>query len=521
MSFADDVKNSYWADEPSIILWAWIDQDWNTQKWTFVKIYWKNFARHGLIAWASGSWKTKSLQLIIEQLSSLGVPVLAMDIKWDLSGLGAKWVENEKILSRSSSIGFSWQADNFPLELFSISWEQWIPLKISISEFWPMLISKILWLNETQSSILDVIFSFCDQASLPLIDLKDLRAVLSYIWSDWKQNFEANFGQISSQSINIILRKIISLESQWAEKFFGAPSFDIKDFFSQKNWKWVVNILDSRDIIQKPDVYSSFMLWLLSEIYEQLPEVWETQIPRFVIFIDEAHLVFENSSKALLDKLETTIKLIRSKWVWIWFISQSPSDISQAVLSQLWTKIQHVLRAFSVKDAKDIKLMSQNFPSSPYYDIASSLTNLWTWQALVVSLDQKWAPWMVVKTLIAPPSSRMDVLTDDEIQNIVESSNLFEKYSSSIDPQSAYEILTQKMAQSAQETDSQQPVSKTYRQPQEKSILEEALNSWAWKTVLKEVTRWIFWMLKPKTTRTTRKSTSRKTSNPFWWFFGL
>ena len=413
--------------------------------------------RHGLIAGATGTGKTKSLQLIIEQLSEAGVPSLVMDVKGDLSWVSQLGQINDKILQRSQMLGIERKAQSYPVEFLTISDKPWLPCRSTITEFGPVLLAKILELNDTQSSILSLVFKFCDDQGMLLLDLPDLKKVLQYMIDQGKEDIKSDYGSISPASVSTILRKIIEIEQQGATSFFGEPSLDVQDLLQTRDDKGVINVLRINDIPDKPKFFSTFMLALLAELYMTLPEEWDLVKPKFCLFIDEAHLVFDNASKSLLDQLETTIKLIRSKGVGIYFITQLPTDIPASILSQLWLKIQHALRAFTAKDRQTIKLASQNFPDTDYYQVDELLTQLGIWEALVTGLNEQWIPTALVHTMMCPPTSRMDTITDSELQHNITNSSLVQKYRTTIDRQSAYEILSQKIANPDTDVDMHQP----------------------------------------------------------------
>ena len=319
--------------------------------------------RHGLIAGATGTGKTKTLQLLAENLSLASIPVLLMDIKGDMSGLAAPGTENSKISSRHQSIDLPWQSMAFPVELLSISDEKGVRLRATVSEFGPVLMGKILGLNDTQGGVLAMIFKWCDDQQLPLLDLKDLKKVLQYISNEGKAEIAAEYGQVSTASTGTILRKIVELEQQGADRFFGEKSFEVDDLLRLDDSGYgQVNILRLGDLQDRPKLFSTFMLCLLAEIYSTFPEEGDMDAPKLIIFIDEAHLIFSEASEALMDQLETMVKLIRSKGVGLYFCTQNPDDVPEAILAQLGLKVQHALRAFTAKDRKSIKLAAENFP---------------------------------------------------------------------------------------------------------------------------------------------------------------
>jgi len=418
----------------------------------FVKIPLKTLNRHGLIAGATGTGKTKSLQVLAENLSEKGIPVLLMDMKGDLSGIAKASAGHPKIDERHEKIGIPFSASNFPVEILTLSEQGGVRMRATVSEFGPILLSRILDLTETQSGIISVLFKYCDDNKLGLLDLKDLKKVLQYATGDGKEEFQEEYGRISTSSTGAILRKIIEIEQQGGDIFFGEKSFDVNDLTRiDENGKGYINILRLTDIQDKPKLFSTFMLSLLAEIYETFPEQGDADQPELVLFIDEAHLIFKNASKALLEQLESIVKLIRSKGVGIYFVTQNPTDVPEGILSQLGLKIQHALRAFTAKDRKAIKLTAQNYPETDFYDTVEVLTSLGIGEALVSALDEKGRPTPLAATLLRAPRSRMDVLTDAELKKLIDSSDLVKKYKEEIDRESAYEILEQKIKASDEE----------------------------------------------------------------------
>lgn len=402
--------------------------------------------RHGLIAGATGTGKTKSLQVIAEQLSQQWVPTLLMDIKWDLSGIAMPGdATNIRIQDRFAKLASTYEAFWSPVEFLSISQEPGARVRTTVTELGPILMSKMLELNDTQSEIMWVIFQFCDQNQLALVDLTDLKAVIQYISDEGKDIFTKNYWHTSPASLTTILRSVINLEQQDGATFFGEPSFDINDLLQQKDGKGIVNILRLTDMQRKPMLFSVTMLSLLGELFHTLPEAWDLEKPKLVVFLDEAHLIFKDASKELLETLETTMKLIRSKWVGIIFCTQLPDDIPDAILSQLGLRVQHALRAITAKDRETIEKAAKNFPETDVYDIANDITALGIWEAFVTCLDEKWIPTPLVWTYMVSPASRMDILTPSEIDTIMSDSLLAKKYAITIDPESAYEILEKKL----------------------------------------------------------------------------
>ncbi|WP_207511908.1 helicase HerA-like domain-containing protein [Longitalea luteola] len=439
--------------------------------------------RHGLIAGATGTGKTKTLQLISEALSDASVPVLLMDIKGDLSGIAAAGTENSNIKERLSKIGGDYKPAGFPVELMTLSNEKGVRLRATVSEFGPILLSKILDLNNTQEGIVSLIFKYCDDHKMPLLDLKDFTKVIQYISNEGKKEIEQTYGKIATTSTGTILRKVIELQQQGADQFFGEPSFEIDDLMRiADDGRGIINVLRVTDMQNRPKLFSTFMLQMLAELYATLPEAGDIDKPKLVLFIDEAHLVFQEATDALLQQIETVIKLIRSKGVGIFFCTQNPQDVPAAILSQLGLKVQHALRAFTAADRKTIKQAAENYPETEYYKTDELLTQLGIGEALVTALNEKGIPTPLVHTMLVPPRSRMDVLSETEIDNLVNQSKLVKKYAETDDRESACEILTAKLEEAAQRSAQQEEEKKTSKasrtsQKEEKSTLEKVLES--------------------------------------------
>lgn len=451
---------------------------------THVKIPLKTLNRHGLIAGATGTGKTKTIQVFSEQLSNAGIPVLMMDIKGDFSGIAKEGKEEGFITARHAKINLPYNVASFPVELMSLSKQNGVRLRATVSEFGPVLFSRILNLNDTQSGVVAVIFKYCDDNKMPLLDLKDIKKVINYITEEGKAEIEENYGKISTSTTGTILRKIIELEQQGGDLFFGELSFEIDDLMRiDENGKGYINIIRLTDIQDKPKLFSTFMLSLLAEIYQQMPEKGDADQPELVIFIDEAHLIFNEASKALLEQIETIVKLIRSKGVGIYFVTQNPMDVPSGVLAQLGLKIQHALRAFTANDRQAIKKTADNYPTSEFYKTDELLTSLGIGEALVTALNEKGIPTPLVATMMRAPQSRMDILSDNEIDEINSKSKLVKKYSEEIDRESAYEILNAKI-----ETANQQAAEKEQQTPSKPSKSEPTTASVVTKSVLKVVT---------------------------------
>jgi DNA helicase HerA-like ATPase len=444
-SFLAHINDGYACIGDSIVLGSAI-LDGEAVSGTKVQVPLKTMNRHGLIAGATGTGKTKTLQVISEQLSEKGVPVLLMDVKGDLSGIAMPGEEKPFITERHAKIGLPYSSKGFPVELLTLSRQDGVRMRATVSEFGPVLLSRILDLNDIQEGILAVIFKFCDDRQMALLDLKDLKKVIRYVTEEGKEEIEQDYGKMSTSSTGIILRKIMELEQQGADLFFGELSFDISDLLRRnQNGNGYINILRLTDIQDRPKLFSTFMLSLLAEVYSQMPEKGDADKPELVIFIDEAHLVFNQASKALLDQIENIVKLIRSKGIGVFFVTQNPTDVPNGVLAQLGLKVQHALRAFTAIDRKAIKLTAENYPLSEYYKTDETITALGIGEALVTALNEKGIPTPLAATMLRAPMSRMDILTQDEINNINRSSGLVSKYSQSIDRESAYEILSRKI----------------------------------------------------------------------------
>jgi len=413
----------------------------------FVKIPLKTINRHGLIAGATGTGKTKTLQVFAENLSENGIPVLLMDVKGDLSGLAKPSSGHKKIDERHTLIGMPFTPKSFPVEILTLSEQKGVTLRATVSEFGPTLLARILELSEVQSGIMAILFQYCDDNNLPLLDLKDFKKVLQYATQEGKKELEKDYGRISASSTGSILRKIVALEQQGGELFFGERSFEVNDLARiADDGRGVISIIRLTDIQDKPKLFSTFMLQLLAEIYSSFPEQGDSDRPELVLFIDEAHLVFENASKPLLDQIESIIKLIRSKGIGIYFVTQNPKDIPSDILSQLGLKIQHALRAFTAKDRKAIKLAAENYPDSPFYKTDQALTELGIGQALVSALNEKGIPTPLAKTMLRAPMSRMGILEANELKELLNLSKIAGKYNEEIDRESAYEILNMKIS---------------------------------------------------------------------------
>jgi hypothetical protein len=469
------------------------------QKEALVKLPLKTLNRHGLIAGATGTGKTITLQVIAENMCAKGIPVLLMDLKGDLSGIAKPGVTNPKIEERHAALGIPFVPNCSSVEFLTLSKENGAKLRATVSEFGPVLFSKVLDLNDTQSGIVAIIFKYADDKKLPLVDLKDFKALLNFISNEGKEEITKNYGNVSTASIGTILRSIIELESQGAELFFGERSFEVTDLVRLDAYgRGMASIIRLTDIQDKPKLFSTFILCLLAEAYHTFPEAGDLDKPKLCIFIDEAHLIFKEASQALLDQIESIVKLIRSKGVGIYFCTQNPYDIPDAVLAQLGLKVQHALRAFTEKDRKAIKKTAENYPISEFYKTDELLTSLGIGQALISALDEKGIPTPLAATHLRAPMSRIGVLTADEIQQVVSSSSIAAKYNKVIDSESAYEILNSKI-KAATETKEEELAEEKKSKKEEKSTIEKISENTmvrqVGRTVMKEVARGLLGVL--------------------------
>lgn len=449
----------------------------------------KTMNRHGLIAGATGTGKTKTLQLISEYLSDASVPVLLLDIKGDLSGIAEPGSDNPKIEERCKLLNIDYKPSGFPVEFLTLSDEEGVRLRATVTEFGPILFSKILGLNDTQAGLLAMIFKYCDDNKLPLLDLKDFIKVLQYAGNEGKAELEKEYGKVSTTSTGTILRKVVELQQQGADIFFGEPSFEVEDLMRiSDDGRGRINILRVTDMQNRPKLFSTFMLQMLAELYAVCPEEGDLDKPKLVIFIDEAHLIFNEATQALLQQIETVIKLIRSKGIGIFFCTQNPQDIPASVLSQLGLKVQHALRAFTAADRKTIKQAAENFPETSFYDTDELLTQMGIGEALVTMLNEKGVPTPLVHVMLAPPRSRMDVLTNAEIDSLVQKSKLANKYNRQINNESAYEILNAKLEDAAQQSQLQTTSSRN-KSKKEPSFLDNPAVKQMERTAASIITR--------------------------------
>ena len=444
--------------------------------------------RHGLIAGATGTGKTVTLKVMAESFSDAGVPVFLSDIKGDLSGMCKPGEEKESITKRVADLGmgedFSFKA--YPTVFWDIFGKKGLPLRTTISEFGPMLLAKLLDLNQIQTDILNIIFKIADDEGLLLIDLKDLKSMLNYV-SENATDYKAEYGNIAPQSVNAIMRGLVALGDKGGDVFFGEPALDINDWFVTKDGKGMINVLDATTIINDPGIYATFMLWMLAELFEIMPEVGDLEKPKMVFFFDEAHLLFKDTPKALLQKIEQVVKLIRSKGIGVYFITQNPSDIPDEVLAQLGNKVQHALRAYTPAEQKGIKAAAQSYRANPDFDTAEIITNLGIGEAVVSFIEDDGAPAMVRKAKVLPPQSYLGAIDDMMRAAVISMSDLAEKYKDMVDRDSAYEFLQrlqveisqkqeeEKQAETARkEAEKQAEIERKEAEKQEKAAQKEA-----------------------------------------------
>jgi hypothetical protein len=413
--------------------------------------------RHGLVAGATGTGKTKTLQLLTEQLSDAGVPVFLVDIKGDISGLGGAGQLNDRIKDRLDQTGQTdWQPRSYPVEFMTLEPDgRGIRLRATVGSFGPILLSKVLQLNETQESVLSLVFKYSDDQHLPLVDLSDLRATLNFLNGDGGKEAMAEYGGLSSATVGVILRKIVELEQQGAESFFGQPEFDVEDMIATRDGRGLVSILEVADMQDRPKLFSTFMMWLLAEVYHDLPEIGDVDKPKLVFFFDEAHLLFEEANSSFLGQIEMVVRLVRSKGVGVYFVTQSPEDVPPKVLAQLGNRVQHALRAFTPDDQKMIVATARTFPTTALYDVAAELTSLGIGEGLVTVLGPKGVPTPTVHCVMRPPRSLMAQLDPAAFEAIVSSSRLVDEYAQDVDPQSAKEMLAGRMQEAQSQAQAQ------------------------------------------------------------------
>jgi DNA helicase HerA-like ATPase len=446
-TFDEMLKAGYGFTDPAVTLGAALEGTGTVHPEPKIRIPLAMMNRHGLIAGATGTGKTKTLQLLTEQLSAQGVPVFVADIKGDLSGLAMPGQADDRITARAADVGWTWAPKGAPVEFVSLSGKLGVQLRATVSSFGPLLLGKALSLNDTQTSVLTMVFRYADDSQLPLLDLSDLRAVLQFLAGDEGKPALAQYGGMSTATVGVLLRKLIELEAQGAGQFFGEPEFDVKDLLHlTSDGRGVVTCLELSDVQDRPLLWSTFMMWLLAELYQNLPEAGDLPKPKLAFFFDEAHLLFADASKEFLTEVQQVVRLIRSKGVGVYFVTQTPKDVPGEVLAQLSNRVQHALRAHTPNDDAALRATVRTFPKTAFYDLEETLTALGIGEAAVTVLDGRGTPTPVVATRLIPPASRMAPLTPDELQADIRQSSLLSEYGTPVDRESAREMLAVRMA---------------------------------------------------------------------------
>jgi DNA helicase HerA-like ATPase len=526
-NFKDTLAAGYGFTDPCVTLGAALEGA-TTHQEPKVRIPLATLNRHGLIAGATGTGKTKTLQLITEQLSAQGIPVFVADVKGDLSGLAMPGTANDKVSARATDIGWTWSPAGCPVEFVSLTGALGVQLRATVSSFGPLLLGKVLSLNDTQVSVLTMVFKYADDQQLPLLDLADLRAVLQWLTSEEGKPALAQYGGMSSATVGVLLRKMIELESQGAERFFGEPEFDVRDMLrTTSDGRGVITCLELADVQDKPMLWSTFMMWLLAELFQNLPEAGDLPKPKLVFFFDEAHLLFDEAPKAFKEQIEQVIRLIRSKGIGVYMVTQSPKDVPTDVLAQLGNRVQHALRAHTPDDDKALKATVRTFPKTSHYDLEETLTSLGIGEAVVTVLNTRGQPTPVMATRLIPPASRMAPLTPEELQADIGQSDLLAEYGEAVDRESARELLATRMARTAAppigapagraDAEDTEPAAPAPRKKSTAGTVAKvagagivgALSSTIGRTIGREVVRGIFGLLGAKPPRSTTRRRSR------------
>jgi DNA helicase HerA-like ATPase len=508
-SFDEMLKAGYGSDEPSVTLGAALEGTTIHQE-PKVRIPLAMLNRHGLIAGATGTGKTKTLQLLAEQMSLQGIPVFAADIKGDLSGIAVPGTADDRITARAKDVGWDWKPAGSPTEFVSLSGKLGVQLRATVSSFGPLLLSKVLGLNDTQTSVLSLVFKYCDDQQLPLLDFADLRAVLSYLVSDEGKATLAEYGGMQGSTVGVLLRKMVELEQQGAGQFFGEPEFDVKDLLTvTRDGRGVITCLELADVQDKPALFSTFMMWVLAELYHNLPEAGDLPKPKLAFFFDEAHLLFDSASKAFLEQIEQTVRLIRSKGVGVFLVTQSPRDLPDDVLGQLGNRVQHALRAHTPDEEAALRSAVRTFPKTTFYDLEETLQSLGIGEAVVTGLNARGVPTPVVAVRMIPPASRMAPLTPEELAADIRQSDLLAEYGTAVDRESAREMLARRMAAAAPPAGAE-PAAKTGKPARTiaqvaGAAVVGAMSSTIGRTVGREVVRGLFGLLGAKPPRTTTR----------------
>lgn len=518
-TLADTLKEGYGFTQPVVTLGAALDGPAVVPE-PKVGFPLAMINRHGLIAGATGTGKTKTLQLMAEQLSAHGVAVFVADIKGDLTGLATPATPSPAIDDRLRSVRAPWQPLGSPVEFVSLTGRLGVQLRATVSSFGPLLLSKVLELNDTQSSVLSLVFKACDDQGLALLDFADLRAVLKFLSSDEGKPVLKEYGGMSNATVGVLLRKMVELEQQGAERFFGEPEFDVHDLLHQtQDGRGVITCLELSDCQDKPALFSTFMMWLLAELYQNLPEAGDLPKPKLAFFFDEAHLLFRDASKPFLDQVEQVVRLIRSKGVGVFFVTQTPKDVPEAILAQLSNRVQHALRAHTPDDEAALKATVRTFPRTSHYDLQQTIMSLGIGEAIVTGLGPRGVPTPVVAVRMLPPTSRMGPLTADEMKAELAASDLLAEYGTPINRESAFEILARRLDSAALAPEPNAPPRAPRQAEPERSAkpskgwaagvggaLVGALTGTMARTIGRELVRGVFGMLGGKAPRRTRRS---------------
>jgi DNA helicase HerA-like ATPase len=445
--FSDAMTAGYALAEPAITLGSPMRDD-ELLTDVRVQVALAMLTRHGLIAGATGTGKTKTLQLMAGQLSKAGVRVFVSDIKGDVTGIAAPGdASDPKIQQRLASLAWTYEPSGHPVEFLSLSGRLGAQVRATVHSFGPLLLGKVLDLNETQTSVLALVFKYCDDNALPLLDLADLATTLKFLSSDEGRPILEDYGGMSAASVGVLLRSIVVLQQEGTDVFFGEPEFDIDDLLrTSADGQGIVSVLELRDVMEKPRLFSTFMLWMLAQLYEALPEVGDLPKPKLCFFFDEAHLLFDDASDALMEQVERTVRLIRSKGVGVYFVTQAPTDVPSTVLAQLGNRVEHALRAFTPNDADALRKTARTFPMTEFYDVEKTITSLGIGEALVTVLSPKGVPSPLAAVRLLPPDSRMAPLDEVQFQGLVATSPFRLKYGQTIDRESAHEIISARLA---------------------------------------------------------------------------
>ncbi len=510
-TFEEHLAQGYGFEGPALTLGAAM-HDGRTFHPPHVRIPLAMLNRHGLVAGATGTGKTKTLQILAEQCSAQGIPVFAADVKGDLAGIARPGAANPKIEERAAAVGLPWTPAGTPVEFVSLTGKLGAQLRATVSSFGPLMLAKVLDLNDTQAGVLTLVFRYCDEHGLPLLDFADLRTLLQFLGSDEGRAELEAIGGASRQTLGVLLRKMVELEAQGAERFFGEPEFDVRDLLHvTQDGRGMVTCLELADVQDRPRLYSTFLMWLLAELYQALPEAGDLEKPKLVFFFDEAHLLFKDAPKPFLEQVEQVVRLVRSKGVGVFFVTQTPKDVPASVLAQLGNRVQHALRAHTPDDDAAIRATVRTFPKTTFYDLDETHTSLGIGEALVTALGPKGVPTPVVATRLTAPASRMAPLTPEEFQVELAASDLMTEYGTPVDRESAHEMLARRMEQAAEartEAAEEAKAAKAPRGRAAKSVAAVTVGALAGalgRTVGREVIRGMFGLLGAKPPRTTRR----------------